>query len=112
MTREELLALKIKPINKKIEKEVKAIWDGIAKPLDGLGEFELLLARIGGILGSTDLNLQKKAIIAMCADNGIVAFSTTTLFPSGWESTAGKRFRVYVIARLCRGREIFLWSRR
>ena len=44
MTREELLALKIKPINKKIEKEVKAIWDGIAKPLDGLGEFELLLA--------------------------------------------------------------------
>ena len=46
MTREELLALKIKPINKKIEKEVKAIWDGIAKPLDGLGEFELLLARM------------------------------------------------------------------
>ena len=73
MTREELLALKIKPINKKIEKEVKAIWDGIAKPLDGMGEFELLLARIGGILESTDLNLQKKAIIAMCADNGIVA---------------------------------------
>ncbi len=60
MTREELLALKIKPINKKIEKEVKAIWDGIAKPLDGLGEFELLLARIGGILESTDLNLQKR----------------------------------------------------
>ena len=54
MTREELLALTIEPINKKIEKEVKAIWDGIAKPLDGLGEFELLLARIGGILGSTD----------------------------------------------------------
>ena len=63
MTREELLALKIKPINKKIEKEVKAIWDGIAKPLDGMGEFELLLARIGGILESTDLNLQKKAIM-------------------------------------------------
>ena len=85
MTREELLALKIKPINKKIEKEVKAIWDGIAKPLDGLGEFELLLARIGGILESTDLNLQKKAIIAMCADNGIVAEHVSQ---SGQEVTA------------------------
>ena len=85
MTREELLALKIKPINKKIQKEVKAIWDGIAKPLDGLGEFELLLAQIGGILESTDLNLQKKAIIAMCADNGIVAEHVSQ---SGQEVTA------------------------
>ena len=85
MTREELLALTIEPINKKIEKEVKAIWDGIAKPLDGLGEFELLLARIGGILGRTDLNLQKKAIIVMCADNGIVAEHVSQ---SGQEVTA------------------------
>ena len=85
MTREELLALTIEPINKKIEKEVKAIWDGIAKPLDGMGEFELLLARIGGILESTDLNLQKKAIIAMCADNGIVAEHVSQ---SGQEVTA------------------------
>ena len=85
MTREELLTLTIEPINKKIEKEVKAIWDGIAKPLDGMGEFELLLARIGGILESTDLNLQKKAIIAMCADNGIVAEHVSQ---SGQEVTA------------------------
>ena len=142
MTREELLALKIKPINKKIEKEVKAIWDGIAKPLDGLGEFELLLARIGGILESTDLNLQKKAIIAMCADNGIVAehvsqsgqevTAIVTSFMGKQQSSVGKmaahagvdvipvilestvriRFPACVIARLCRGREIFLRSRR
>ena len=59
--------------DKKIEHAIKKNWDHVAKPLDGLGEFEGLLARIGAILGSTEINLTKKAVIVMCADNGVVA---------------------------------------
>ena len=59
--------------DKKIRQEIKANWDRVAKPLDGLGEFEGLLARIGAILGSPEIDIAKKAVIVMCADNGVVA---------------------------------------
>lgn len=51
---------------------VKRNWDQIAKPLDSLGVFEDMTVRMGGILEDTSLNLDKKAILVMCADNGIV----------------------------------------
>ena len=59
--------------DKKIGQEIKANWDRLAKPLDGLGEFEGHLARIGAILGSPEIDIAKKAVIVMCADNGVVA---------------------------------------
>ena len=46
--------------DKKIGQEIKANWDRLAKPLDGLGEFEGLLARIGESLGRQRLILRKK----------------------------------------------------
>lgn len=44
----------------------------MAKPLDGMGKFEELTARTGAILGTEDFNISKKAVVVMCADNGIV----------------------------------------
>ena len=67
------MEFKIDIPDKKIEQEIKANWDRVAKPLDGLGEFEGLLARIGAILGSPEIDVAKKAVIVMCADNGVVA---------------------------------------
>ena len=55
-----------------IGKLVKAKWDKVAKPLDSLGVFEDLIGRIGMISGNTDIDISKKAVIIMCADNGIV----------------------------------------
>ncbi|MCM1262972.1 MAG: nicotinate-nucleotide--dimethylbenzimidazole phosphoribosyltransferase [Butyrivibrio sp.] len=60
-------------------------WDSIAKPLDGLGRFETITARIGGICGTDKINIAKKAVIIMCADNGIVAEGVSQ---SGQEITA------------------------
>ncbi|MBQ9200393.1 MAG: nicotinate-nucleotide--dimethylbenzimidazole phosphoribosyltransferase [Lachnospiraceae bacterium] len=51
---------------------VKKRWDNAAKPLDSLGVFEDITARMGSILKTDKLNLGKKAIIVMCADNGVV----------------------------------------
>jgi nicotinate-nucleotide--dimethylbenzimidazole phosphoribosyltransferase len=83
---------KIRVFNQKIETpsaeiyaQIKQNWDGVAKPLDGLGEFEHLLARIGSIGGSSRIDIGKKAIIAMCADNGVVAEGVSQ---SGQEVTA------------------------
>ncbi len=52
--------------------KVKTNWDKAAKPLDSLGVFEDLTARIGCILEDTELDINKKAVIVMCADNGVV----------------------------------------
>ncbi|MGN0351961.1 MAG: nicotinate-nucleotide--dimethylbenzimidazole phosphoribosyltransferase [Roseburia sp.] len=72
MTREELEQMKIKPVSKEKLKAGKEKWDSIAKPLDGLGDFETMVTRIGAILGSTDFSIEKRAVIVMCADNGVV----------------------------------------
>ena len=79
------MEFKIEEPDKKIGQEIKANWDRLAKPLDGLGEFEELLARIGAILGSPEIDIAKKAVIVMCADNGVVAEGISQ---SGQEITA------------------------
>ena len=79
------MEFKIEEPDKKIGQEIKANWDCVAKPLDGLGEFEELLARIGAILGSPEIDIAKKAVIVMCADNGVVAEGISQ---SGQEITA------------------------
>ena len=79
------MEFKIEEPDKKIRQEIKANWDRVAKPLDGLGEFEGLLARIGAILGSPEIDIAKKAVIVMCADNGVVAEGISQ---SGQEITA------------------------
>lgn len=79
------MEFKIDIPDKKIKQEIKANWDRVAKPLDGLGEFEGLLARIGAILGSSEIDIGKKAVIVMCADNGVVAEGVSQ---SGQEITA------------------------
>ncbi len=65
--------IKVELPSTEIYAQIKKNWDQVAKPLDGLGEFEGLLARIGAIGGSTQIDIGKKAVIAMCADNGVVA---------------------------------------
>lgn len=72
MTREELKNLVIPPINQELYKQVKKKLDQVAKPLDGLGEFEQFIAQIGAIQKNTRIQIDKKAVLVFCADNGIV----------------------------------------
>ncbi|MCH4193451.1 MAG: nicotinate-nucleotide--dimethylbenzimidazole phosphoribosyltransferase [Butyrivibrio sp.] len=52
-------------------------WNAVAKPLNGLGRFETLLTQIAGITESADVCLDRRAVVVMCADNGIVAEGVT-----------------------------------
>ena len=50
----------------------KKKWDTLAKPLDGLGAFEELVARIGGIQHTAVPSIQKRTMLIFLSDNGIV----------------------------------------
>lgn len=71
MTRDELFSLKISEPDSDIKNKSKARWDSIAKPIDGLGYFEDIISRMAAVQGNVFPKLDRKALIIMCADNGI-----------------------------------------
>lgn len=71
-TREALFRLQVKAPDEKIRRQVQENWDRVSKPLDGLGKFEKLIAGIGAIAGTPRIDISRKAVVIMCADNGIV----------------------------------------
>lgn len=55
------------------KKKVKINFDKVAKPLDSLGKFEDMLAKIGAIEGKEIPDLDKAVLTVFAADNGIIA---------------------------------------
>lgn len=72
MTYQELMALTVKKISHQRYDEIKQRWDSISKPLDGLGDFEKIIAKIYAIHDTEHIEKLKKALVIMCADHGIV----------------------------------------
>ena len=68
---------KITPVDKKAEALCQKRWDSIAKPLHSLGKMEDYLVQTAGIIGDANVKFDKKALIVMCADNGVVAEGVT-----------------------------------
>ena len=71
MTKEELFSISITEPDPEILKQSKAKWDGIAKPIDGLGSFEEIICRIAAVQENVIPAVDRKAHIIMCSDNGI-----------------------------------------
>lgn len=59
-------------------------WDSIAKPLNSLGKLEEAVIKLAGIYGSNQIDISKKCVVVMCADNGVVEEGITQ---SGTEIT-------------------------
>lgn len=72
LTKEKLFELNIDAPNAEIYRAAKRKWDGISKPIDGLGDFEEMVARIAAIEGEPKPVVDRRAAIIFCADNGIV----------------------------------------
>ena len=66
-------------------KEAYDRWLAIGKPLFSLGKLETVVTKIAGIKGTSDYKLQKKGLLIMCADNGVVEEGVTQ---TGQEVTA------------------------
>lgn len=82
---EELKRITIDLPSEMVKQQVFEHWDRVAKPMDGLGKFEAIIASIGAIQGNELVHLAKRAVIIMCADNGVVAEGISQ---SGQEVTA------------------------
>lgn len=76
---------KIKPLDASSMEAAKKRWDSIAHPLHSLGLMEDLVVQIAGIGRSQEIHIEKKALVSMCADNGVVEEGVTQ---SGQEITA------------------------
>ena len=72
LTRQDLENLTVTPPDQGICQKILDNWDHVAKPIDGLGKFEALTAQVGAIQRTELIDISKKAVIIMCADNGIV----------------------------------------
>ena len=76
MTLEETMQ-KIRPVDAAAMAAAKQHWDGIGKPLGSLGRLEKALIQIAGIQRTGDVHIDRKALVIMCADNGVVEEGVT-----------------------------------
>lgn len=67
----------IKGLDIEAGRRARERWDAIAKPIYGLGRLEDMLVRIAEIQGSEKMRIKPRAILVMCADNGIVEEGVT-----------------------------------
>lgn len=57
--------------------ECERHWNEVGKPLYSLGHFERIVSQLGGIQHTENVQLDKRAILVLCADNGVVAEGVT-----------------------------------
>ena len=76
MTLEELKK-EIRPLDETSMEQAREHWIKIAKPLFSLGKLEDAVIQMAGIKETPDYELKKKALVIMCADNGIVEEGVT-----------------------------------
>jgi nicotinate-nucleotide--dimethylbenzimidazole phosphoribosyltransferase len=63
----------LKPVSSRAYEAVMKHWDSIAKPVDGLGIFERMIARIGSIQDTEKVTVKNRSLIVFLSDNGIVS---------------------------------------
>lgn len=67
----------IHPISEEAMERARERWSHVAKPLGSLGLLEDAVVKIAGIQGQEKIRISKKALVIMCADNGIVEEGVT-----------------------------------
>lgn len=58
--------------DKRAEERAEERWNSVAKPLHSLGLLEEAVICIAGMIGNEDILLDKRCVVVMCADNGVV----------------------------------------
>ena len=71
------LCKNVRPADTQIMEASRRRWDGIAKPIGGLGLLEELITKFAGIVRNEDICLERKGVVVFCADNGVVAEGVT-----------------------------------
>ena len=48
-------------------------WNAVAKPIASLGALETMVEQMAALAGTPDVRIDKRAVVVLCADNGVVA---------------------------------------
>lgn len=67
----------IKPPDSEAMERARQRWNSIAKPLGSMGLLEEAVVKISGMTSSENVSLDRRCIVAMCADNGVVCENVT-----------------------------------
>lgn len=67
----------IAPLDETARAAAHARWASCAHPLGGLGVLETVLEDIAALTGSPEISLTPRAVLVLCADNGVVAQGVT-----------------------------------
>ena len=96
---------KIRPLDEQALADSHAQWNRIAKPVGSLGRLETMITRIAGISGEALPSINKRAVLIMCADNGVlaqgVAQTPGEITATMSEFMAARRSSVCIMARAC-----------
>lgn len=76
---------KIQPVDEASFAACLSCWNQMGKPLHSLGKMETLWAQLAAIGRTVHPSVKKRALVVMCADNGVVAEGVTQ---TGQEVTA------------------------
>lgn len=93
----------IEPINKEAIKKAWNRIDSLTKPIGSLGELESIMAKMSGITGEVHNKINKKNIVIMCSDNGVVEEGVSNC-PKSLTATVTNNFTkevtgVYVLSK-------------
>lgn len=67
------LADSIEPFDAAACQRARDKWNAVAKPIGSLGALETAVEQLAGIAGTEDVAIDKRALVVLCADNGVVA---------------------------------------
>ena len=67
----------ITPPDEAARQAARARWNACAKPLGSLGLLESAVEDIAALTGSAEIDLSEKAVLVLCADNGVVRRGVT-----------------------------------
>lgn len=84
------LNARIQPPFAAAARQAQSHWDGIAKPLHGLGQLEHMVTKIAALTGDARVSLTKRAVVVFCGDNGVVAQGVTQTDASVTATMAGQ----------------------
>ena len=67
----------ITPPDEAARQAARSRWNACAKPLGSLGLLESAVEDIAALTGSAEIDLSEKAVLVLCADNGVVRRGVT-----------------------------------
>ena len=68
---------RITPPDEAARQRAAARWRACAKPLGSLGALETAIEDVAALTGSAEVTLSPRAVLVLCADNGVVAQGVT-----------------------------------